>query len=113
MQVSMAVSSLIGYSPVRDANGGVHGEKSQKFLVKDFIDAPLPCQEQLGKAAKASVRHTSCVRHGHLGGSQLSTAVLLQGTCLKCTHSLFCRVFSERLTVTSVSEVNVKKPSCI
>lgn len=94
VHVNTAVSSLIGYSPVRDANGGVHGEKSQKLLVKNFIDAPLPSQEQLGKAAKASVRHTSCVRHGHLGGSQLSTAVL-QGTCLKCTHSLFCRVFSE------------------
>lgn len=62
----MAVSCLIGDSPVRDADGSVHGEKGQKLLVENFINAALPGQQQLGETAKASVRHACRVRHRHL-----------------------------------------------
>lgn len=56
----------LGHSPVRNADGGVHGKKSEKLLVENFIDAPLPGQKQLGEATEASVRHTCRIRYCHL-----------------------------------------------
>lgn len=82
----MAVSCL-GHLPVRDADGGVHGKKSQKLLVENFIDAPLPGQKQLGEAAEASVRHTCCVRYCHLW---VPAAVLLRTRSEP--QALFCKV---------------------
>lgn len=51
--------------PVGEADGRVQDEESQELFVQQPVNASLPGQEQLGKAAETSVCDSGGVGDGH------------------------------------------------
>lgn len=51
--------------PVHEADNGVEDGKGNELFVEQFVDAPFPSEEQLGKAAEPSVGYFQGVRDRH------------------------------------------------
>lgn len=56
---------LTPWLPVGEADGRVQSEERQELLVQQPVNAALPGQEQLGKAAETSVGDPGGVGDGH------------------------------------------------
>lgn len=62
-RVAVLFSSVL--LPVGEADGRVHDEESQELFIQQPVNAALPGQEQLGKAAETSVGDSGGVGDGH------------------------------------------------
>lgn len=60
-----AVLHEAAVSPVRDADGCVHGEESQELFVQHLVDAAFPHQKQLGEATESGVCNSGSVGDSH------------------------------------------------